>query len=727
MTTPTPNAAPAAAPTSLPRRRLEDGAALKPLTRHLQLQRKARAAPDADAAVQTPAVDGLDVAARTLRISFSSEEPVERWFGQEILSHDASAVDFNRLNDAAPLLFNHNMDDVLGVVERAWTAGDARGHALVRFAKTARGDEVMGMVADGILRNVSFMYRVDAYQIDSDSEDPYYDPDAVYTATAWTAYEISIVSVPADQTVGVGRSLATEEASVRVVQPTRRTAEPLQQSPPSQAEAAQGKAQDIPTPEEETMKHFRRTPVCQAAEVVTNTGTVAAPTPDAMRVERERSEAIVALGRKHSLGFEQVGGMIARGLSIAEARGEVLENLYMTGGQKPVASMGDSPNPDLTDKEKRSYSFLRAVSAIVNNDWSKAGFEREVSLSIGKRTGKDTQGFFLPTHLPFAPSEEHLRAWHMMGGGKNMGQRAPYLVGTAGQGGNLVQTQLLSDQFIEVLRNQLVTALLGARYLTGLTGNIDIPRQISQTAGYWVAEAGAPTEAEATFDKVSLRPKTVGALSKMSRLMLLQATPAIEMIAREDLMKIMALAIDLAAISGSGASNQPTGIVNQSGVGSVVGGTNGLALTFDHIIQMQYATKFANAPQGSTGYALNSKAVGYLSTQKASTGQYLWDPQGGLTNASPDRLKGRAYAESQQMRSTLTKGTSTGICSELVYGNWQELLIAEWGVTEIMVNPYDSTGFTTGDVLIRAFQTLDIGVRHGASFSVMSDALTPGF
>lgn len=685
---------------TLQRRRLEDGAQLKPLTRHLTLARKA--AP-ADAAVQTPAVDGLDVEARTLEMSFSSEAPVERWFGSEVLSHDPSACDFSRLNDAAPLLFNHNMDDVIGVVERAWTAGDARGHAVVRFAKTPRGDEVMGMVADGVLRNVSFMYRVDKYRIDSEEEDPWYDPDAVYTATSWLAYEISIVSVPADQSVGVGRSLANEETSVRVESPARRTSTPPQAVP----------AQGIST-REETMSDIK----APVAEVTADT---------AVKNERERVESIVALGRKHSLDLEHVHGMISRGLSIAEARGEVLENIFMKGGQKPVASLGDTPNADLTDKEKRSYSFLRAVAAIVSNDWSKAGFEREVSMEIGKRSGKETQGFFLPTNLPFAPSEEHLRAWRMMGGGKNMQTRAPYLVGTAAQGGNIVQTQLLSDQFIEVLRNQLVTALLGARYLTGLTGNIDIPRQISQTAGYWVAESGAPTEAEATFDKVSLRPKTVGALSKMSRLMLLQATPAIEMIAREDLMKIMALAIDVAALSGSGASNQPTGIVNQSGVGAVVGGTNGANLTFDHIIQLQYATKFANAPQGSTGYALNSKAVGYLSTQKASTGQYLWDPQGGLTNSSPDRLKGRSYAESQQLRSTLTKGSSSGICSELIYGNWQELLIAEWGVTEIMVNPYDSTGFTTGDVLIRAFQTLDIGVRHGASFATMSDALTPGF
>jgi len=159
----------------------------------------------------------------------------------------------------------------------------------------------------------------------------------------------------------------------------------------------------------------------------------------------------------------------------------------------------------------------------------------------------------------------------------------------------------------------------------------------------------------------------------------------------------------------------------------VVGGTNGANLSFDHLIQLKYTTKFANAPQGAAAFAMNSKAIGYLSTLKASTGQYLWDPQGGLTANSPDRVKGSPYAESQQLRSALTKGTASGICSELIYGNWQELFIAMWGVTEIMLNPYDATGFTTGDVLVRAFQTCDIGVRHGASFAVMSDALTPGF
>ncbi len=661
-------------------------------------------------------IEGLDEGARTLTMTFSSEAPVRRWFGNEVLSHAPGAADLSRLNDGANLLWGHDSDDVLGVVEKAWIGDDLRGYVTVRFGKDDRGNWAMAQVADGIIRNVSFMYVADDYS--ADDIDVNGNEDNTYTANRWLAYEVSLVSIPADQSVGVGRSASLPEQTVTV----RTTAREL--PAPSAAPAAS-------TIDGENPMNFRSHRPQNAAEAQTSAGGGAsAPAVDLVAVERQRTNDIVTLCRKHNVSFDDTQSMIARGIDIAAARGEVLERVLAANPQQSVASLGNNPNPDMTDKEKRSYSLLRAVAAACSNDWSKAGFEREVSAEISKRSGKQaTTGFFMPTNLPFAPSEEHLRAWRMQGGGQNMQSRAPYLVGTAGQGGNLVATNLLADQWIEVLRNQLVTTLLGARYLTGLVGNVDIPRQITQTGTYWVGESGAPTEAEATFDKVALRPKTIGALSKISRLMLLQATPAIEMIAREDLMAVMALGIDLAAISGSGSSNQPTGIVNQSGVASVVGGTNGANLSFDHIISLQYATKTANAPQGAAGYALNSKAIGYLSTQKASTGQYLWDPAGGLTNASPDRLKGRAYAESQQLRSTLTKGSASGICSELVYGNWRELLIGEWGVTEIVVNPYGTTTteFGAGDIWLRALQTMDIGVRHGASFSVMSDALTPGF
>ncbi|MDA8109114.1 MAG: phage major capsid protein [Betaproteobacteria bacterium] len=307
------------------------------------------------------------------------------------------------------------------------------------------------------------------------------------------------------------------------------------------------------------------------------------------------------------------------------------------------------------------------------------------------------------------------------------GTRAGYVVGTASSGGNVVATQLLSADFIEVLRNASVTGRLGARYITGAVGNLDISTQLTQSQAYWVSEGSAPTESEATFGKVSLRPKTLCAFSKYSRQMILQSTPDIEILAREDLAATVALGIDLAAISGSGSGNEPLGIINQPSIGSVAGGANGANLTFDHLIELYAQPLEANAPQANLGFAMNAKCRGYLATLKSNTGSYLWSIDGGVSMATPSTIVGYPYTTSNQLRSNLTKGTSTGSCSELVFGNWRELLIATWGGLEIAVNPYDATGFTTGDVLIRAFQTLDISVRHAASFAVMSDALTPGF
>jgi HK97 family phage major capsid protein/HK97 family phage prohead protease len=706
------------------KRKLESGTKVGPQRRFLTLARKADAANTA-----ASAIPGLNVEARTLELSFSSEAPVARWFGNEVLSHDSSAADLTRLNDAAPLLFNHDMDDVIGVVERAWIDGDKKGRSIVRFAKTARGDEILGMVADGILRNVSFMYQASKYRIESDEEDPYYDDDAIYTATRWEAFEISIVSVPADQTVGVGRSLTFEERSVEVEAPKRAA------SPAASA--------DSQPPGEDPMI-LKRTlaPLLMSAALADGAAAgggaaAAAAAVDPVVVERQRYADVTALARKHQVPAETLDKWLAGGTTIHEARGLVLDmKLASQGG--PVASLGEG-GLGMSDREKRSYSVIRAVQALVTGDWKRAGFEREVSTNLQKqvdaqaaelgieRPNSDARGFMLPLDLPFAPDEKHLRAWRLQGGDRNPQLRAPYQVGTAAQGGNLVATNLLADNFIEVLRNASVTAQLGARYLTDLVGKVDIPRQSAAMTVGWVGESTAGSESEATFDKVSLTPKTVTAWSVMSRLMMLQATPAIEMLAREDLLAVAALALDLAALSGTGSGGQPLGVVNQSGVGSVVGGTNGLAVTFDQIIQLKTLPRVANASIANMAFAINSKTKGYLETQKASTGQYLWTEGGYAGSSAAPNLKGERYVESQQLRSTLTKGTSSGICSELIYGNWRELLIAMWGVLEIGVNPYDSTGFKNGDVILRVMQTLDVGVRHGASFAVMSDALTPGF
>ncbi|RCS59723.1 phage major capsid protein [Parvibium lacunae] len=654
----------------------------------------------------------VDTEARTATFPFSSEEPVERWFGDEILSHAPGAARIGQRQGYLPLLFNHNMDDLLGVVERIWLENQ-RLYCTVRFGKDQRGEWAMQQAADGVLVNASFMYRVYTYTAQTDG-----DGDAdTYTGTDWEPYEISLVTVPADSTVGIGRSHGADQPHA--------TSSAASVNQPATAE-----------PSEDTQMKFKHYPVRDRAHDDGAAGGAAGginienelkkTRDEALAEERKRITEIEALCRKFNVNQETQRRLVVEGASIELARGVVLEEMYARG-QKP-AGMGTEIG--LTDAEKGQYSMIRAINAAIGNDWRQAGFEREVSIAIEKQSGRNAsgQGFFLPSDLPFAPTKDHIRA---LGGliPPGLQSRAPYLVGTAAQGGNLVQTQLLSDSFIEVLRSVSVTGQLGARYLTGLVGNVDIPRQNSVTQTYWVGESGGLTEAEATFDKVSLRPKTVGGLSKVSRLMLLQATPAIEMLIRQDMMAQLSLALDLASISGSGTSSQPTGIVNSAGVGSVIGGTNGANITFDHLIQLYSAPKIANAPMASLGFAFNTKVSGYLSTIKSSTGQYLWSQDGGVSGAMPTTVKGYAYAESNQLRYNLTKGTSSGICSELVFGNWQELLIGEWGAMEIAVNPYGSVNdtFANGDVVLRVLQTIDVGVRHAASFAVMSDALTPGF
>jgi len=573
-------------------------------------------------------------------------------------------------------------------------------------------------VQDRVIRNVSFMYVASDFVCETDNPDGY-SADDTYTAQRWEAYEISLLSIPADPTVGVGREADLQGIPTRVQVATRA------RTLPSAAADSSTERKPIMSQADTTTPDNQQRGGSQVAAPTVPAAPPAAPDwNEVRRQERERQSAITALGtRWNNTQLAQLH--IEGGSSIEQARAAFLEALDKTSVQKPVGA-----RVDLTDKEKRSFALVRAIRAIHSNDWKNAGFEREVSNEIAKQLGRDSaQGFFVPTDLPFAPDEEHRRAWMMAAGGSKMAQRAAFAVGATSTGGALVATQLLADNWIEVLRNAMVTPQLGARFLTGLVGKVDIPRQITAASTSWVGELAAGTESEATFDKVSLSPKNITSWGVISRMMLLQSTPAIEMIARADLLAQMALGLDLAALSGTGTGGQPTGIVNQSGVGSVIGGTNGANVSFDHLIALYSAPRVANAPQANLGFAFNAKVNGYLRTQKSTTGQYLWsNTQGGITGPSfASDVMGYPYAISNQLRSTLTKGSSSGICSETIFGNWLELLIAEWGALEIAINPYDSTYFKSGDVVIRAIQTADVGVRHGPSFAVMSDGLTPGF
>jgi HK97 family phage major capsid protein len=735
--------------------------------------------------LRAPANDGaeftVDKDKRTLRMSFSSDAPIEDpWFGiNEVLSHDQGAIRMGTRQNNMPLLYNHDRDQLLGVIEGIDVAS-GKGYADVRFGKDERGEWAMNQAADGILINASFMYRVYAYEfVDDEEGNPGVDDDdddddvPTYRATDWEIFEISLVTVPADASVGVGRaeSEATENPVVFTKHQLRstsimtdKTAGAAGDDPnkgAAAAAAAEAEKQRERDAERDRIRSDERKRLHAIRQLAADLGlgndfindhsesSVEVAREAALKevarqrkdhdgiqaAERERIQEIEALSKKSSVDPKITKKAIEDKCSVKDFRGIVLDQMLLKGGSIVPASnarsSGGGSGLDLSRAEKGKYSLRKAILAAASNDWSDAGYEREVSNTLEKdrKLTRHSGGvsFFMPTDISFQVEgakrsqliEDLLRRNGFM-------QRAAYEVGS-GSGGQLVGTELLAADFIEVLRNRTVTGQLGAKYLTGLTENINIPRQDTQTQTYWVGESVALTESEATFDQVQLRPHVVGGLSRMSRLMLQQSTPAIEMLVREDLLLVEALAVDLAALNGTGSSAQPTGIANTSGIGSVVGGTNGANLTFDALIQLYATPLVANAPQENLGFAMNAKCKGYLATLKATTGQYLWQPAQSVGGPIPDSVVGYKYAVSNQLPFNLTKGTATAMCSEIIFGNWQELIIGEWGVTEIMVNPYDSTGFTQGDVLIRVFQTVDVGLRHPSSFSVTSDILTPGF
>ena len=250
-----------------------------------------------------------------------------------------------------------------------------------------------------------------------------------------------------------------------------------------------------------------------------------------------------------------------------------------------------------------------------------------------------------------------------------------------------------------------------------------IPRQTASSTAYWLAENANITESQQAFDQVTLSPKTVGAFTDYSRQLLLQSSIDIEGFIRMDISRALALAIDLAAINGSGASNQPRGIMQTAGIGSVAGGTNGLAPTWDHVVQLESAIANPNAAVGRTAYLTNSKVRGKLRTTQrfsGTDGMSVWPDA--LDSAGFSVVAGHPAGVSNQVPSNLTKGTSSGVCSAILFGNWQDLLIGMWGGLDLLVDPY--TGGLAGTRRVIAMQSVDVSVRHPESFAAMLDALT---
>ncbi len=616
--------------------------------------------------------DAVDEENRTVSLAFSSEDPYERWWGIEILSHEKGAVKLDRLTNKAPLLIDHDMRNQAGVVESATIGADKFGRAEVRFSKNKKSDEVFQDVLDGIRTKVSVGYTIKKMKLEESSED---GPD-VYRVTEWEPYEISIVSIAADDTVGVGRNA---EVNIETIIETEEVKEMKDEKKPEDGNEHRTVV-EVRTPE---------TPPVDIDKIKADA------MKDAKREESTRVAEIFAIGERNGL-IDIAKEAIADGTPLAEFRQKALDALVPKEGKGTDVAPPADTDLGMNEKEKRSYSIMKAIEAAATNDWSDAGLELEASRALQKKLNRSPNGFFVPNEALVVEQRD-------------------LTVGTATAGGNLVETDLRSGDFIDILRNRMVVRQLGATVLDGLVGDVAIPRQTGAGTGYWLAEGDDATESQQSFDQVTLTPRTVAGTTEMTRKLRQQSSISVENLVRNDLAAVIARAIDLAAINGSGASNQPTGIMNTTGIGSVAIGTDGGPLTWSATVALETEISVDNADVGTMAYLTNPNVRGAAKTiEKASgTAQFLWEGTGSMN--------GYKAAVTNQVPSNLTKGAGTNL-SALILGVWDQLLIGVWGGLDILVNPY--TGSKSGKLEITVFHDCDIAVRHPESFAMINDIST---
>jgi len=586
------------------------------------------------------AADMVEEDDRRVRMSISSEEPVERSFGLEVLRHSDGAVDLSRLDSGhAPLLLDHDLTKQIGVIERTYLdQADRKLRSVVRFGKSALAQEVYQDVKDGIRSNVSIGYQIREMEQKNER-------DGTVAISSWVPYEASIVSVPADAGVGVNRKAEFVEPVIK------------QKETPKMSEVNHDEIREA------------------AAEA-------------AKRDFQKNASEIINLAVKHNRR-DLADKAIGEGQSVAQFRATLLDAI---GEGKPLEQSAGAV--DMSAKEQRDYSFIKAVRGLVNGSGLN-GLEREVSEEIAKRTGREARGFYAPDSF-----------W---------GGRRDLTVGTATAGGHLVGTDHLGDQFVDALRSRLVFNELGARFMTGLRGDVAIPKLATGVSAGFVAENGATSEVNAVFSQITMSPKSLGAFTDISRLLMIQSDPSVEQIVRDDLLNAIAQKIEDVAIEGGG-SNEPTGITGTSGIGSVAIGTNGGAIAWDDIVNLVKEVEVDNA-------AINGNTLAYLTNPKvkslmASTAKVASTDSVMLLDAPWNSLYGYNLSITNNVPSDLTKGTGTAL-SAMIFGDFSQLMMGFFSTPDVLVDPY--TAGSTGAVRIRVMQELDIAVRHAQSFAACLD------
>ena len=625
-------------------------------------------------------------------ISVSSETPYKRWWYYEILGHQKEEVDLNRMNNGAMSLYNHKRDDYLGIIEKAWLENN-KLYNTIRFGTHQRAEEIVKSINEGIMRNVSIGYRVDELVLLKKADDDL----NTYKATKWTPFESSFVTVPADETVGVGRqyydmgAVSSKKLAENLPQHQNKN-QPLNCRGHNWEELNQEK-NAVST----TVENFISRDKSMDGE--NNTAVLKVNENDVRQQERERVGGIHALIQKY--GHAEIGQRaIDDELSIVEARSLYLDKVK--DAQQPVAK---TLNPvDMSNKDSKKYSFLKAIGVATGKlKADQAGLEVEVSdhLQETRMGGKPPEGIYVDT-------------------ARLASYRAPYDTQTPAAAGNLISTDLMADRFIEALYNQSAFLSAGVTYMRDLTGNVEIPRESTYTSGYWVGESQTIPEDEGTFDKITMSPKKLACRTRVTYEMIHQSSIDLERLMRARLIRGLALELDRTIGFGSGIGSEPLGIISHPEVLSIVLGANGGALDWAAVVNMQAEVDDANAMMGGEFcYIGNSRTRSKLmQTLDHGTGNGKWIWQDTDRGRGEGRIAGYPAKKSNQIPNNLIKGTANDLTA-LFFGDFSNVLLGIWAALDVMVDPYSQSD--NAIIKLIAKQLADLQLTRGSYFCVATD------
>ena len=614
--------------------------------------------------------DPLDEGADADRfdIAISSEYPVRRWFGKEILDHTPEAVDLSRAKSGISFLDSHDGQSIVGLVNDVkLDKKDKVLRGVVQFSRNPKAQEVKRDVQDGIRKFISVGYGVNEYTLEKSSK----DEGDTYRATSWTPYEASSVAVPADPTVGHNRKAGERGFPVKVINPS------------------------AGSPAEQTTEERMET---DHAQVLIDS--------------RKTAGEIVKLAKRHGIDQERVATWISEGRSIDAVSALILEEVASRSAKPTTTGKAAETKEELelSEKEQREYNLARGIMTLVNNDEAdengtggkrENSLELEISQTIERSTKAASHGGLF---VPWSVKNVHA-----------ISKRAGLDSATATKGTELKFTE--PGAFIDFLYNRMRVKELGAQTISGLRDNVAFPKQTGKATGSWVAENPGSDVADSnlTLGQVPSSPHTYQSSTSYSRQLLAQAVIDVDTLVRQDLARDMALAVDFAAIQGPSGGNSPVGIMNTTGVQSFIVAAdsgNGGLIAYADVIKMVEDLEDVNADQLGDPAWLTAPSVKSLLKLTARLANTIALP----VWADNDTMDGYMARSSNQVPKTGVRG-DTATSKAVILGVFSTIVIGMWGSGfELVVDPYRLK--KQGMIELTTFMLTDVALKYPQAFVV---------